>query len=423
MREYSFNAAWLVLEKAVRFLVTVFVTFYIARYLGPSDLGKLSYALAWLGILGSLSSLGLDSIALREISRFPDKSNSILSTGVILKLFASLFFIFLVCVIYLFSNEDIEARFVLIISLSLLFQPLNLCEVYFQANADSGKVTQLQIKQSIISSLLKLLIIYFDGSLEFLLWSYVFDAFFLGIGVYQIYQKRVGLKISFLKFNFFMARDLLLTAFPIFLSGLSVAVYMKVDVIMLEAMVPSFQLGIYSAAAKLSESWYFVPVALYSAFSPLLFKLKVEHHQRFKERLKQLYSLLIWGSTIIAVLTSIFSSSIVMLVYGDKFIQAGEVLSVHIWSGIFICIGLVNSISLLSQNKLYQSLTRNIVGALINIFLNFLLIPLWGPIGAAYATLAAYAFSGWVSSLFFKNGAEEFLMPIKSLATIPKLFS
>ena len=68
MRKYTFNATWLVFEKTVRIIATTLVAFYIARYLGPQDFGQLSYALAWLAIFGSLCSLGLDSIVLREIS-------------------------------------------------------------------------------------------------------------------------------------------------------------------------------------------------------------------------------------------------------------------------------------------------------------------------------------------------------------------
>lgn len=421
MRKYSFNATWLVFEKAIRILATTFVAFYIARYLGPQDFGQLSYALAWLAILGSVGSLGLDAITLREISFNPDRTNTILSTGIVMKLLASLILVALVLGSYLLLNRDVSMQLVLVASCALIFQPLNLCEIFFQAKAESKKIIQFQVIQSFLSSFLKLIIIYVNGSLELLLWSYVFDAFLMGAGVYRICQKQVSVDISLRNFNFSAGKKLLKASFPILLSGLSVATYMKIDLIMLESMSSLEQLGIYSAAAKLSESWYFVPVAISSAFSPLLFKLKNESLGAFELKLKELYSLLIWGSIVLGLLVSIFSEDITALVYGARFDQAGQVLVIHIWSGAFVCIGLVNSLSLLSNDRLYQNLIRTLLGAIINVALNICLIPTFGALGAAYATLLAYAFTAWISTIFFKNGLYEFMLPIKSLLTIPKV--
>lgn len=421
MRQYSFNASWLVFEKAIRIFTTTFVAFYIARYLGPKDFGQLSYALAWLAILGSVASLGLDGIALREISFHPDRVNTILSTGIGMRLLASLALVAAICVSYFLFGNNIAIESVLLASCALIFQSLNLCEIFFQAKAQSKKIIKFQVIQSFISSLIKLFIIYINGSLELLLWSYVFDAFLLGIGVYNKCQKQAGINISLINFDFKVGRRLLKAAFPILLSGLSIATYMKIDLIMLEGMASSDQLGAYSAAAKLSESWYFLPVAISSAFSPLLFKLKTQSHEAFELKIKELYSLLIWGSAFIGVVVSIYSADIIRIIFGSRYDQAGQVLVVHIWSGIFVCIGLVNSLSLLSNDKLYQNLIRTLLGALINVMLNLLLIPIFGALGAAYSTLLAYAFTAWISAIFFKNGFYEFMLPIKSLLTIPKV--
>lgn len=421
MREYSFNASWLVFEKAIRILATTFVAFYIARYLGPKDFGQLSYALAWLAILGSVASLGLDGIALREISFHPDRANTILSTGIIMRLLVSLILVAIICGTYLFSSKDLGIETVFIASCALVFQPLNLCEIFFQAKAQSKKIIQFQVIQSFISSLIKLIIIYINGSLELLLWSYVFDSLLLGVGIYQRCQNQEDINLSLVHLDITVGKRLLITSFPILLSGLSIATYMKIDLIMLEDMASQDQLGIYSAAAKLSESWYFIPVAISSAFSPLLFRLKKQSQEAFQLKLKELYSLLIWGSALIGVVVSIFSADIIRIVFGSRFDQAGQVLIIHIWSGIFVCIGLVNSLSLLSHDRLYQNLLRTLLGAIINVMLNIYLIPIFGALGAAYATLVAYAFTAWISMIFFKNGLYEFMLPIKSLTTIPKV--
>jgi len=262
--------------------------------------------------------------------------------------------------------------------------------------------------------------VYFGASLEWFLWSYVFDALFLAIGIYVVSTREKFIELTFFAFDMLTAKSLLISAFPILLASISTAIYMKIDLIMLESMVLPDALGAYSAAAKLSESWYFIPVADCTAFTPMLLTCKKESVALFKSKVQNLYSVLVWGAVVVAAFVSLFSEPIIEMVYGDKYIEAAGLLSVHIWSGVFVCVGLVNSIVLLSHDRLYQNLTRTMLGAAINIALNLLWIPLWGGLGAAYATLVSYAFTAWLSIIFFKNGRQEFMLTVRALGSFPR---
>lgn len=422
MHKYSLNAVWLTFEKVVRVLITTFVGFYVVRYLGPQNFGVLSYALAWLAILGALTGLGLDNIVLRELVRQPDKADAILSTGMGLKLAAALITVLALLSLFVCFQETPGVESILIVCLSLVFQAMSVCEIFFQARAASRSVVQVQVIQSIVSSIVKLLLVYLGASLTWFLWSYVIDALMLGFAIYAIVRCESSIHISLKKFDAIRAKKLLIMSFPLLLAGAATAIYMKIDLIMLESMVVPDILGAYSAAAKLSESWYFIPVAICTALTPMLLAYKQESSALFERKLKELYSMLIWGSVSVAILVTVLSAPLVKVIYGDKFLQAAELLAVHIWSGVFVCIGLINSISLLSQDRLYQNLLRTSMGAIINVVLNLLWIPLWGALGAAYATLIAYAFTAWISIVFFKNGRNEFLMTIQSIRSLPKFF-
>lgn len=421
MHKYSLNAVWLTFEKVVRVLVTTFVGFYVVRYLGPQNFGALSYALAWLAILGALTGLGLDNIVLRELVRQPDKADAILSTGIGLKLTAAIITVVALFSLFFCFHAGAGVESILIVGFALVFQPMSVCEIFFQAKAASRSVVQIQVLQSFASSITKLLLVYLGASLEWFLWSYVFDALMLAFGIYVIAKRENNFHISFRKFDVAKAKKMLVMAFPLLLAGIATAIYMKIDLIMLESMVVPDLLGAYSAAAKLSESWYFIPVAICTALTPMLLAYQQESLVLFERKLKELYSTLIWGSVSVATLVTVLSVPLVKVIYGDKFLQAAELLAVHIWSGVFVCIGLVNSISLLSQDRLYQSLVRTVLGAIINVVLNLVWIPLWGALGAAYATLIAYAFTAWISIVCFKNGRHEFVLTLKSLRSLPKL--
>lgn len=423
MKKYSFNAAWVTFEKVVRILVTTLVGFFIARHFGPKNFGLLNYALACLAILGSLASLGLDNIVMREIVLHPNRTIATIATGIILKLAAAVLAVFGLGVAYAsfgVGNEGFELA--LIAAFALMFQPFNVGEIFFQAKAESKKIVRIQVLQSLMSSAIKMVLIYTNAPIYIFVWSYVLDALILGAFICVVLYKELPCNQPKLIFDLGLAKKMVISAFPLLLSGMGTAVYMKMDLIILEGMTTPDVVGIYAAAAKLSESWYFLPVAICSAFTPLLIDLHKTDKPSFDREIKKLYSLMIWGSVAVGVTASIFGRDIISLVYGEAFSGASEILVVHIWSGVFVCIGLVNSASLLSNDRLYQNLMRNSAGAVLNVGLNFWWVPLFGALGAAYATLVAYAFTAWLSILFFKNGRHEFCLVFRSLIPFSKGF-
>src|SRR5437868_5044521 len=72
------NSFWLLSDKLLRMLVTLFVTGWLARYLSVDQFGKLNNAIAYAGLFGAFASLGLDSIVIRDIVRYPEKKDSVI---------------------------------------------------------------------------------------------------------------------------------------------------------------------------------------------------------------------------------------------------------------------------------------------------------------------------------------------------------
>ena len=79
-----------------------------------------------------------------------------------------------------------------------------------------------------------------------------------------------------------------------------------------------------------------------------------------------------------------------------SFEESTPVLVVHIWVGIFVFMRALLSKWLITENLLKLSMVSQILGAIVNIALNLKLIPLFGPLGAAYATIISYAVAGYI---------------------------
>jgi PST family polysaccharide transporter len=174
---------------------------------------------------------------------------------------------------------------------------------------------------------------------------------------------------------------------------------MKIDQVMIGQMLGDDDVGIYSAAVRLTEVWYFIPMVITSSVFPVIVQAKKHGDEAYKAILQKLFLLMIWLSLGVACLIMVFAQPFVSLFFGQEFIRAAGPLAIQCWAGIFIFAGLVSNQWYLLENLSRYTLYRNIFGAGINVVLNFLFIPRLGINGAALATLltqlgTSYLFDG-----------------------------
>jgi len=207
---------------------------------------------------------------------------------------------------------------------------------------------------------------------------------------------------------------LLRDSWPLLLSSIAVVVYMKIDQIMLGQMVGDEAVGIYSAAVRVSEVWYFIPTTIVASVFPAILNARSRSKEEYYKKMQQLFDLMLLLSICIALPMTFLSESVVRILFGEAYLAASTVLTIHIWTSIFVFLGVVSSKWFIAEDKQILSLQRTIIGALFNIFLNFLLIPQLGMFGAAFSTLLAQFIVGLLSDIFQKETRSIFIMKIKS---------
>jgi O-antigen/teichoic acid export membrane protein len=183
---------------------------------------------------------------------------------------------------------------------------------------------------------------------------------------------------------------------------------------MIGKMLNDSEVGIYSAAVKISEAWYFIPTAIATSVFPAIIKSKQKSKQLYLKRMQKLYDFSTWSSIGFALLITFFSGIIINVLYGDEYARAASVLSVHIWAGVFVFMGSIASKWVINENYTKNALLRTLIASLINIFLNVMLISVLGILGAALSTLISYGFVNFFSLFFFKKTRECFYLELKS---------
>ena len=114
-------------------------------------------------------------------------------------------------------------------------------------------------------------------------------------------------------------------------------------------MVGDSAVGIYSATVRISEMWYLIPNTLVKSVFPKVVQAKEISQEIYYERLQQLFYSVAVLSYSVAIPITFFSTQIVTLIYGDNYAAAGPVFSIHIWSGLFVSLGVARGPWLITE--------------------------------------------------------------------------
>jgi len=392
----------------------------LSRYLGTEQYGILNYPMAIVTFSMAVAALGLDGFITRELLKTPERKNTLLGTAFALRLAAGILSLPLVYGAYelltLIKPLETPLSYVLIVACSSVIQSVNIIDSFFQSKVQGKQIMYVQVAGNILSALVKLIFVVLKLPLIWFIWSLLLDAAILAAGYFITYQKQ-DQSVRQWQYNKRITGYLLKHSWPLAFSAILVTIYMKIDQVMIPMYAEASQLGIYMTAASLSENWYFIPVAIVTSVFPAIMHARNTDTVRYYKRLQNLYDLMVILSLGIALVMSFGADLIYHLLYKPAFWPGAPVLAVHVWAGIFVFLGSASGQYLIAEGYFKLSMLRTAVGAIVNILLNMYLIPIYGIVGAAYATLAAYAVATFFVLLIPKTRMQGVQM-LKSLFLI-----
>jgi PST family polysaccharide transporter len=145
---------------------------------------------------------------------------------------------------------------------------------------------------------------------------------------------------------------------------------------------------------------------------------KQDCEKKYLYRTQKLFDWLVLLSVSVAIPMTFLSDFIVEILYGKSYADSAALLAIHVWASVFVCLGVASSQNLLAENRQIISMQRTFAGLAVNILLNLLLIPSYGAIGAAVATVISQAMAAFVFDLLQKETRVLFRMKLRSLLLI-----
>jgi len=237
----------------------------------------------------------------------------------------------------------------------------------------------------------------------------------LGGGILIFFYFKISKQtISNWIFDKALAKDLLSKSWPLIISEVFIIFYMRLDQIMLKSQAGYTEVGKYSAVVRISEMHYFLAGAVCVSAYPAIVKLKEKSEKDFLLGFQKLFNILTTLSVCIAIVVTLFANNITHALYGARYAGIGPILAVHIWTGVFVFLGVGASNWFFANNYQRYALIFTVTGLTVNVILNLVLIPRYLSLGSAIATLISQMFAAVISNFFVKKTRPIFWVQIRS---------
>lgn len=399
----------------VRMVIALSIGVWVTRYLGPDQFGVLSYAQSFVGIFAAFSSLGLNDIIIRELVKSKDQENVLMGSAFGLQTLGSTSIMLILSIsILLNDNDQLTNKIIVILGLLTFVNSFNVITSYFHSVVKSKFYAITGLIGVMVSSIIKVYLILGEYSLIYFVYVLAFDVVFLALGLMWFYR-RMGHSLFSWRFSWSVSRDLLKDAWPLVLSGIIISIYMKIDQVMIKEFMGNSDVGQYSAAVRLSEAWYFIPTIICSSLFPAIINAKMRNHDLYMSRLQRLYNLMVLLGVVIILPVVFLSDWLIHFLYGAEFHLSAGVLNIHILGSVFVFLGVANQKWFISENFQAYNIVCLGFGMMSNIILNIFLIPKYGIIGAAYATLISQFVASVLAPVLFKKTRNSFLMMVHAI--------
>lgn len=410
-KKFKINLSWLVFDKLFRATLNLLLTILLARILGPEKYGILSYLLAFIFLFTAISSLGINPLVTNKVIKKPKNFSGIILNSYYLRIISSIisYIIFLI-LIYFLSNKNLYYEYAIIIGFIIVFRCGEVLFSYFEAKSLSKFIVLSQSIGLIISLITIIFILVNNLDFKYIFYAFLAESIIIFLLINFFYFSITNTKIIFFSIN--ESKKIILKSLPILLSVVSIILYMRIDQIMIQNMLGEYSLGIYSVSVRFIEIFHFIPKIIIISYLPILLLSK-----KYKFKLLKLNAFIFKISLLVVLLILLSSDFLIVRIFGQEYIESSITTKILSFSIIFVFYGVVNEHWYISNNSQKYYGVYVFLGALSNVFLNFIFITKFGINGAALSTLLTYILIIFCFDNFSKKTKEIFNVKLKSIIT------
>ena len=395
------NAAWIISCRVIQALMGLVVGALTARYLGPSNYGSINYAASLTAFIAPVLYLGLNATLVRELITHPRREGAVMGTSLFIGSLASVVCFIGVCAFAFFVNAS-EREIVIVCclySIGLLFQAIDMLQFWFQAKLQSKYYAVAMLIAYTAVSAYRVALLITSKSIYWFAMTAAIDHGVVAVILLWVYRRKGGEKLSVSKA---IAREMFKKSKHYIIPALMVSIFAQTDKLMLKWMIGEEVVGYYSTAVTICGLSSIVCAAIINSFRPVIFENNDVSREAFEGSVTQLYSVIIHFSLAQCVGIALLANVLVDVLYGAAYAPAAPVILVLVWYTAFSYLGAVRDIWMLGENKQALLWKINLCGVICNIVLNLLLIPVWGTLGAATASLITQVFTNVLLGFVFK---------------------
>ena len=336
--------------------------------------------------------LGLDSTLVHELVNSKENEGKILGSAIIMNLASALLCIVGVISFSFVVNKGEKNTIIVcaLYSILLVFQALEMIQYWFQSKLMSKYSAIAMLISYICVTIFQITLLLNNSSIYWFALSNSLDFGIIAVFLLFFYKKLKGKKLSF---SLNTCKLMLKSSKHYIIASMMVTIFAQTDRIMLKLMIDNEAVGYYSAANTCATMISFVFAAIIDSMRPTIFEGKKISTDLFKDRLAILYAIIIYSSLFVSGVLSIFSPIIIHTMYGTEYEPSIGALRLICWFTTFSYLGTIRNIWMVSENKQKYLWVINFSGALLNIAMNFLLIPKFGILGASFASLVTQIFT------------------------------
>lgn len=388
----------------------------LARMLGVSSFGQLSYIVTYVTVFVFLGRFGIDGVLSRELSKRASalREQKFLKAGVKLQgWMAGITYAVLFLTAYYFE-EDPEIRKGIIIMGLILFTRLpQLLEFVYNSRQRGGYIAFAKCVSITAGTAGKWISLHLGFGINGVLWVSVAEALLASL-IFLFGNPGVSLSRLAVKGRNY---ELMIVkhAWPLFISSAAIVLYQRVDVMMLKSMSTFDEIGQYSVGNKFAMLVNLIPLSLSSALSPLIFNARVKGLAVYKHNAQLFIDICFWGAMLPCILFYFSAPFLVPFLFGSSYLPAIYLSQISIWRSVFSGMGVSTGKMILAENLQHIAIYRTFGGLLVNIFLNYLWIPSAGSIGAAYATLISFVIANFLLHAVIPAFRHLLLMQLRAV--------
>ena len=393
------NSLWMMLEKIISMFGLIFVMSYVAKYIGPTNFGKIALATTIFAFVQTLTWFGNQEILFKRVSKNTYSGLKFLySTQHLRKIIFALLSLPILGWLY-FYTDSLTFIFGIATAIATFILVQDIFVIYNNANLQSYINTIVNVIGLIIAFLVRYIIVLLEFPPEYLAIPIILVTLIPYLAKnYYFNKKDIAPIINFKKYS----KYYMFAGSALVLSTLSITLYVQVTSLMLAHLTSTYELGLYSVASTLGIAWGFVNQSIITSVMTKIYKEKNDHaaYNMFAK-----LNLVIIGISICAILGfALLGKWIIELLYGSAYLPSYPLLVVMAFAGLFSGLGTAAA-RLIIREEGYNYISKKMIFmAICSIPISYICISNFGLMGAAYSIALIEFLSATVFNYFYKKG-------------------